>query len=300
MRFGLTTPIVTLVPGRHGEWERQATIETLRQVIVTADRLGYAHATCSDHVAIPEGVAATRGARYYDPFATLGFFAAITTRLHLVTHVLVLPYHHPLELAKRLGTLDQLSGGRVVAGVGVGSLREEFELLGVDFDARGARFEEGLRALRVALDDPAPVFEGAHYRFGGFVVDPCATRRVPIWIGGRTPRSLRRALRYADGWDPFGLTRDQLTELLSQARRWPEWDSRPIPFEIVLAPERPLTLGTTEDIGRAIDAVAAYEKLGATALNLQFRARTLEEWQEQAAVFIDKVARRWSGAGSAS
>jgi probable F420-dependent oxidoreductase len=203
VRFGLTTPIVTLNP------RAQA-----------ADRLGYHHLTCSDHVAIPAAVSATRGSRYYDPFATLGFFAAMTERIKLVTHVLVLPYHHPLELAKRLGTLDQLSGGRVVAGVGVGSLREEFALLGVDFDGRGRRYEDALQALRAALGQRQPGYSGSHFTFREFVVDPCAVQpRMPIWLGGRTPRSLRRALKFADGWDPFRFTHAQLDSLLERARQ---------------------------------------------------------------------------------
>jgi alkanesulfonate monooxygenase SsuD/methylene tetrahydromethanopterin reductase-like flavin-dependent oxidoreductase (luciferase family) len=146
--------------------------------------------------------------------------------------VLVLPYHHPLELAKRLGTLDQLSGGRVIAGVGVGSLREEFDLLGVDFEGRGPRYEDALMALRAALGRRQPEYRGSHFAFEGFIIDPCAVQeRMPIWLGGRTPRSLRRALQFADGWDPFGFTHAQLELLLERARQWPEWHNRAEPIE---------------------------------------------------------------------
>src|SRR5512134_3031875 len=107
MRFGLITPIVTLFPGRHGGWEESATNADLRRIAEVADRLGYHHLTCSDHIGIPADVAKVRGGRYYDPFSTLGFFAAVTRDIKLVTHVLVLPYYHPLEVAKRLGTLDR-------------------------------------------------------------------------------------------------------------------------------------------------------------------------------------------------
>src|SRR6185295_7552645 len=121
--------------------------------------------------------------RYYDPLATLAFIAAQTSRIRLVTHVLVLPYHHPLALAKRYGTLDRLSGGRLILGVGVGTLEREFALLDAEFAGRGARYEDALRALRAALAGPAPEYEGTHYRFAGVVVDPCAVQaRVPLWL----------------------------------------------------------------------------------------------------------------------
>ena len=293
MRFGLTTPIVTLVPRRHALWEEGAGVDELRQIAQAADRLGYHHLTCSDHVAIPAAVATARGGRYYDPFATLGFIAAMTQRIRLVTHVLVLPYHHPLEVAKRLGTLDQLSGGRVVAGVGVGSLREEFELLGVDFAGRGARYEDALRALRAALGQRQPVYHGSHFAFRDFVVDPCAVQaRMPIWLGGRTPRSLRRAVSYADGWDPFGFSQAQLGALLARARQWPEWRARSAPLELVLSPEHPLDVSSPGGISDTAAVIRQYEQLGATALNLQFRHGSLAHLLDQLETFMAKVAAR--------
>ena len=101
-----------------------------------------------EHVVIPSPTAATRGGRYWDPLATLSFVAASTQTIGLLTHVLVLGYHHPLEVVKRYGTLDVASGGRVILGVGVGSLEPEFELLDVPFAGRGARADDALRAIR--------------------------------------------------------------------------------------------------------------------------------------------------------
>src|SRR5215470_4281116 len=144
MRFGLTTPVVTLVPRSHAAWEADAGPEELHRIAMQADRLGYDYLSCSEHVGIPADVAATRGGRYYEPAATLGFVAAITRRIRLLTHVIVVPYHHPLAIAKRYGTLDRLSGGRVILGVGVGSLAPEFALLGVDFESRGPRYDDAL------------------------------------------------------------------------------------------------------------------------------------------------------------
>lgn len=299
MRFGLTTPIVTLNPRRHSVWEETAGVDALRQIARAADRLGYHHLTCSDHVAIPTAVTATRGGRYYDPFATLGFFAAMTDCIRLVTHVLVLPYHHPLEAAKRLGTLDQLCGGRVIAGVGVGSLREEFELLGVDFNSRGPRYEDALRALRAALGSRQPQYDGTHFAFRDFIVDPCAVQeRMPIWLGGRTPRSLRRALAFADGWDPFGLTHAQLASLLERARRWPAWQDRQTPIDLIFAPDSPIDVSSPDRVPAAIDALAPYERIGTTTISLRFSSRGLNDFLDQLATFMAKVAPHFGAEAS--
>src|SRR5580704_7915760 len=215
-RIGIVTPVLTRVVGAHGRWERTAGLAEVATIAETADRLGYDHLTCAEHIAVPPAFGETRGATYWDPLATLGYLAARTTRIRLATSVVVLGYHHPLALAKRYGTLDRVSGGRLVLGVGVGTLREEFDLLGAPFEDRGERADDALRALRASLSQPEPAYDGPFYRFGGMVVDPCAVQpHVPIWVGGRTRRSLRRALTLADGWMPFGLTADELERMLA-------------------------------------------------------------------------------------
>jgi len=293
MRFGLTTPIVTRHPDHAAAWEETAGPDEIARIAVAADQLGYHHVTCSEHVAIPASVVPVRGARYYDPLATFGFLAAQTTRLRFVTHVLVLPYHHPLALAKRYGTLDRLSRGRLVLGVGVGTLSEEFALLGVPFEGRGAAYEDALRALRAALAGPTPTYRGRYYRFEAVVVDPCAAQaHVPLWLGGRTPRSLRRALVYADGWDPFRLTLDDLAALVRRAREWPEWRERTLRFDLVLTPDA--ALDPVAQRAATIEAVGRYEAIGATILNLRFLHRSLEEYLDQLAAFAATVSRQFA------
>ena len=134
MRIGIITPIVILLPRSHNEWEIDGTVDDLVAIATAADRLGYHHLTASEHIAVPVDVEARRGKRYWDLLSTLSFLAASTRSIRLATNMVVLPYHHPLEVVKRYGTLDRLSAGRLILGVGVGSLREEFELLGKDFE----------------------------------------------------------------------------------------------------------------------------------------------------------------------
>lgn len=177
---GIVTPVLTAVPGMHSAWEPAAPVDALVAIVQCADRLGFDHITCSEHVAVPSAVAALRGGTYWDPLATLAYLACATTSIRLVPYVLVLGYAHPLALAKRYGTLDRLSGGRVTLGLGVGSLREEFALLGVPFDDRGARADDALQALRAAMSQRTPSYSGSHYAFDDVVVDPPAVQQHEI------------------------------------------------------------------------------------------------------------------------
>lgn len=247
MRLGLSTPVVVQMPGVASPWEASAGPEDLARVARVADELGFDHLTCSEHVAVPRAAADARGATYWDPLATLSFLAAHTTRIRLATSVLVAAYHHPLAVAKAYGTLDRLSDGRVVLGVGVGSLEEEFRLLGADWEGRGAVTDAFLTDLRSAW---------GRAEVDGLVVAPQATSTsVPLWVGGRTPRSLRRAVKLADGWVPFGLRTDDLSRMLREV-------DLPDGFEVVLSPGRPLDpLGDPDGTRRRL---AALRDAGAT------------------------------------
>jgi probable F420-dependent oxidoreductase len=288
VRFGLVTPVVTLNPRVHNSWEETAGLDAVVAVAEAADRLGYHHVTCSEHVAVPTEAVTRRGGRYWDPLATFGYLAAQTSRLRLATHVLVLGYHHPLDIAKRYGTLDVVSGGRLLLGVGVGTLAEEFDLLGVEMAGRGARADDAIRALRASLSRRQPSYHGTHFDYAGFVVDPCAVQeQVPIWIGGRTALSLRRAVELGDGWAPFGLREAELGPMLAKARESAAWADRATPLEIVLYPEPPLD--PTADPDHARDVVGRYEQLGTTILNLRLQHRSLAHCLEQLQAMVEAV-----------
>jgi probable F420-dependent oxidoreductase len=284
-KYGIIMPGVTLAGGAalHASWERDLTPGDLARIAETADRLGYHHITCSEHVGIPPEIESIRGGRYYDPLATFGFLAAGTRRIRFATHVLVLGYSHPLEIAKRYGTLDRLSGGRLVLGVGVGSLKPEFDLLGlggVEFDRRGARGDDAIKALRASFGKSLPEYHGPFYRFSGFIIDPCGLQdNVPIWIGGRSTRSLRRAVVLGDGWMPFGLSVAQMGEMIAAAKNNDAWHERERPLECVLAHE-----GQIDPAGHPAEAsekIASVFAAGGTIASITCQSCSLEHYIEQ-------------------
>ena len=249
-----------------------------------AERLGYHHCTCSEHVAVPVDVAQVRGGRYYDPLAVFGALGALTSRIRFAAHVLVLGYHHPLAIAKRYGTLDVVTGGRVILGVGVGSLQEEFALLGAAFDDRGARADEAMRALRTSLSQPEPEFHGDYYDYAGFLVDPCAVQpRVPLWVGGRTFRSLRRGVELGDGWVPFGLRTAELAEMLARV-------DMPAGFDVLVQNEHPLD--PIAEPERVAEQLEKFADIGATGVNVRFVHHSRAHYEEQLAALVAVTPRR--------
>jgi probable F420-dependent oxidoreductase len=273
LKLGIATPVVTNVAGAALTWEKDATIEDIGRVAETADGLGYHHLTCSEHIGIPSTEAPRRGSRYWDPLATFGSISARTRQIRMVTLTLVLGYHHPLAIVKRYGTLDHVSGGRVILGVGVGSLKEEFDLLGAPFEDRGARGDDALKALRAALPSNEPAYEGEFYSFGGLTVDPCALQpHMPIWIGGRTRRSLRRAVTLAEGWCPFNVS-------VATAAQWLQRWELPDGFEVVLPAEQ--ALDPVGEPALTADTLQAMAAAGTTTVQARFVHRSLEHYLEQ-------------------
>jgi probable F420-dependent oxidoreductase len=184
-----------------------------------AAELGYAHLAVPDHVIVPRSIdsrypysasgefpGAVSGA-CFDQFTLLAFVAAINSQARLLTSVTVIPHRGAVHTAKTVSTIDVLSQGRMILGVGAGWMKEEFEALGAPpFEARGQVTDEYLQAFKLLWTEDDPRFEGEHVRFANisFLPKPVQKPHPPIWVGGESPAALRRTVRYGDTWFPIG------------------------------------------------------------------------------------------------
>jgi alkanesulfonate monooxygenase SsuD/methylene tetrahydromethanopterin reductase-like flavin-dependent oxidoreductase (luciferase family) len=174
--------------------------DVLRRWALTVEGLGFDLLMLSDHIAVTPDVAEQYPAPFYEPLTTLAWLAGQTRQIRLGTTVLIVPYRHPLLTARMAANLNDLSGGRLVLGVGVGWARQEFDALGVPFRDRGRLTDLHLLAIRAAWAD------GEDYRGGP----------VPVWIGGNSDAALRRAVRLGDAWHPLRFTPGWLTGALDR------------------------------------------------------------------------------------
>ena len=188
-------------------------VQALVDLAVRAERLGFDSVWAHDHVFNVGHVRERIGGRpYYEPLTLLAYVAARTSRVRLGTSVLVLPYHNPIRLAKAAATLDVLSGGRLILGVGVGAIEQEMEAMGTPYKERGRFSDEAIAAMRALWTEAEPCFDGVWSRFAGmtFSPKPVQTPSIPVVIGGVSPAAIRRAARLGDGWQPLGLAPEAL------------------------------------------------------------------------------------------
>jgi probable F420-dependent oxidoreductase len=166
----------------------------------------------TDHVVVPAASVESFGPTFFEAVTTMAYVAGITSRVLIGAAILIVPYRHPLLLAKMLATADQLSGGRVIVGAGLGWLEAESELLGVPHKRRARIADEALVAMRACWDSDTPEFAGETYSFSGlhFSPRPHGGRRLPVLVGGASSAALRRAARLGDGWIGDDLTFEEL------------------------------------------------------------------------------------------
>ena len=274
-RFGTSLPGVQQIPARAQAWERDVGGPHILEAARAAERAGFDWVSCSDHVAVPVSRAAAMGAAWFDAGSTLAFVAGATTHIRLLSHVLVLPYRHPLVVAKQYGTLDRLSGGRVILGVGSGHLKPEFTVLGADFARRGALTDEYLAAIAAAWTEEVASFAGETLAFRDVIVAPRPAQRPrpPIWVGGNSRAAVRRAARLADGWVPWQLEPEACTAAVAEARRLRAEAGRPEAFEVVA----PLAVPADATVDALVAAAARWRGAGATAFHAGMAARGLAE-----------------------
>ncbi|MFE6619389.1 TIGR03619 family F420-dependent LLM class oxidoreductase [Streptomyces sp. NPDC057740] len=301
LAYGIQLPVQSQSTIYAEPWEAAAGPDDLLAVARAADRAGFAYLASCDHVAIPRRLAPAMSTVWYDPVATLAHLAAATEHVRLLSHVAVVGLRHPLVTAKQYATLDHLSGGRLILGVGAGHVREEFEALGVDFERRGPVLDESIDALRAALGpDEFPEHHGKLYDFEGLGQLPRPTQEhVPVWVGGSSPAAVRRAALKGDGWLPQGDPRERLPEQIARIRRLREESGNDGPFTVGAIAE-PLYVGVPAwDVGRRTvggppDAVAeslrAYRAMGVDQVQVRFRSRSRAELTDQVEAFGETVA----------
>ncbi|MFC6514291.1 LLM class F420-dependent oxidoreductase [Streptomyces goshikiensis] len=301
LEYGMQLPIQSQSTIYAEPWEATATAADLAGVARAADRAGFGYLATCDHVAIPRRLAGPMSTVWYDPVATLSFLAGITERVRLLSHVAIVGLRHPLISAKQYATLDHLSGGRLILGVGAGHVQEEFEVLGIDFARRGALLDETLDALRAALGpEEYPRFEGELFAFRdlGQLPRP-AQPRIPVWVGGSSPAALRRAAVRGDGWLPQGDPRERIPAQIARIRELRQAAGVTAPIEIGAITE-PLYVGEPGwDTGRRAltgkaealaESLRAYKALGVDQIQVRFCSRDRAELTDQITAFGDGVA----------
>ena len=192
----------------------QATPEAIVETACKAEELGFDALLVNDHVVVDDSPRSVPWRNVYDPLMVLSYVAARTSRVLLATSVLIMPYRNPVVTAKMIATLDQMSGGRAIAGVGAGWSEPEYDALGVPYRQRGARTTEYLRLWQACWQPGPTTFHGRFFSFDDMHVNPKPVQQPhpPIWVGGSGHASLRRAARFAQVWQP---TPTGLEELIS-------------------------------------------------------------------------------------
>lgn len=277
-------------------WEADAGPDELAVVARACEAAGFFYIGVCDHTFIPERLAGAMSTVWFDTVATLGWLAAVTTEIHLLSHIYVAALRHPLRAAKEFATIDALSKGRLIAGIGAGHVNEEFDLMAPEFSRRGPATDEAIASIALGLTEEFPVLAGPRWPASGMGLQPrpFRTPRPPLWVGGSSPAALRRTARFADGWLPQSLGPN--VELLATLRQLRDELRDGAPLDIgAIAP--PLYLGTPPaghdlppgTVQGTPEQLAAslqpFQEAGVNQIQVRFPSHSLEELCDQIAAF---------------
>jgi len=308
MKFGIAYP--NLVDG-----------EEIRRFAIHVETLGFESLWAGDHVVLPAG--GTTGYPYtedgsfqrpsevpfIEPLTLLAYIASVTSSIRIGTTVIIVPYRHPVVQAKMFASLDQLTGGRVICGVGVGWLEKEFEILDAPFADRGPMTDEYLEIFKCLWSDPLPRYQGNYHTIEGITFEPKPVQQpgIPIWVGGHSRRAVRRTIDHGDAWHPTRMTPDYVANMLPYLRTYAEKQGRNFE-EITISLKRalhftdlgfseggnPLAAGTLAGSTTEVsDDIKRCEDLGIQQVTFDFRTAEIEECMKIAENLANRVMTKF-------
>jgi probable F420-dependent oxidoreductase len=262
----------------------QSNRRTIRACTRIAEQAGFDALFVSDHLCIPPGQTEGSGGRYLDVLATLAFIAGATEKIRLGVSVLVVPYRPSVLTAKQVATIQELSGERMILGIGVGWMKPEFDALGVEFRRRGAITDETLNVIYHLFGADVPgAYNGKLVQFPSFVFLP-RPKRPAIWIGGNGPAAMTRAVKFGDGWHPM-LPATELKAKVEELHAGALAAGRAVPEIVVRRGLKP------DDAAAAREKVAAEQEAGATYFILDLgRYADEQSFGKSVETFMAKVA----------
>ncbi|HET9728939.1 MAG TPA: TIGR03619 family F420-dependent LLM class oxidoreductase [Acidimicrobiia bacterium] len=291
LAYGMQLPVQSLSTRVSMPWEQTGTVADMNRVAQACDAAGFLYVAVCHHVAIPREPAEAMSTQWFDPIATLGYLAGQTHRTRLMTNVYVAPYRHPLDSAKAFATLDALSEGRLIIGIGAGHVEGEFDALGVPFAERGARTDAALSVLDQALRTEWTNDVGQRPR-------PVQHPRPPLWIGGSGKPALRRVAHIGDGWIPQATSLEQLPADIDWIRREVErvrpGASPEIGYHLLAHVGEPTWELPKGVLKGSADRIAGFANdrlgvLGVAHLQVRLLARDVEELCDQVTAFGAEV-----------
>jgi probable F420-dependent oxidoreductase len=282
MKFAFQFPMRAV-----NRWDDWIAGHSIGELAAAAENAGFDMISSTDHPFPDEKWLSGGGHHAFDPFVSLAFMAAHTTRIRLLTMLVVAGYRHPFITAKAAGSLDNLSGGRLVLGLGAGYQRAEFTVLGASFEDRGPRLDAAVTAIRTAWSGDVVSFDDPYYPAHGHVMlpRPAQPDGPPIWFGGNSARALKRVAEVGDGWMPI-----EQSEAMAKITKTPALGLAELADRVGILSERRREAGRTgelsvsfaptgkRDIEGNVEAIggelSAYSAAGVTQVLVESRARS--------------------------
>lgn len=276
MKLQFPLPHIMELPAMSQDWERAVTGPDQLRIARRAEELGYDMISIPEHMAVPEEEIGLSGSFWLHALAAQAALAGATSRILLNSCISIVTFQHPIVMAKGLATADWLSGGRIAATFGIGSIRREYDFLNVPLRDRGRRADEYIEAMIALWTQERPSYEGKYVRFDNIGFDPKPVRKphLPLWIGGDSDAALRRVAKYGSGWFvSFRTAPEQFPARIDFIKSQKEWTDRPFEVCYGLGTGRLTTRHAAADNPDArpgmsaqeiVDKLGEYKRLGVT------------------------------------